>query len=132
MTPMAIFEEKFLVFMGKWSIVAFFASLLLVPLFVIFMPADYFVREKGWFADDHPVIRLSYHLIKNAIGFVLLLIGIVLLFLPGQGLLTILIAVMLLEFPGKRELERKMIARPRMLETLNRIRSKAGRAPLQV
>lgn len=129
---MAVFEEKFLVFAGKWSLVAFFATLVLVPLFIIFIPADYFVREKGWFADGHPVVRVTYHLIKNALGIVLFLVGVVLLFLPGQGLLTILIAVMLLEFPGKRELERKLIARPKMLETLNRIRSKVGRAPLQV
>ena len=129
---MAILEEKFLVFLGKWSLVAFFATLLLIPLFIIFIPADYFVREKGWFADGHPAIRLAYRLVKNALGVVLLLIGIVLLFLPGQGVLTIFIAVMLLEFPGKRELERKLIARPKMLETLNRIRNKVGRAPLQV
>lgn len=127
-----MFEEKFLVFMGKWSIVAFFATLLLVPLLIIFIPADYFVREKSWFADGHPVIRIGYHLIKNALGIVFFLIGVVLLFLPGQGLLMILIAVMLLEFPGKRELERKLIARPKMLETLNRVRGKVGRAPLQV
>lgn len=129
---MAVFEEKFLVFLGKWSLVAFFVTLLVLPLLIIFIPADYFVREKSWFADEHPVIRFSYHLIKNALGAVLLLIGIILLFLPGQGLLTILIAVMLLEFPGKRELERKLIMRPKVLETLNRIRGKVGRAPLQV
>ena len=129
---MAVVEEKILVFLGKWSIVAFFATLLLLPLLIIFIPADYFVREKSWFADDHPVIRLTYHLLKNALGVICLLIGIVLLFLPGQGLLMILIAVMLLEFPGKRGLERKLIARPKMLETLNRIRSKVGRAPLRV
>lgn len=129
---MAVFEEKFLLFMGKWSIVAFFATLLLVPLLIIFIPADYFVREKSWFADGHPIVRIAYHLIKNALGIVFLLVGVVLLFLPGQGLLMILIAVMLLEFPGKRELERKLIARPKMLETLNRVRGKVGRAPLQV
>jgi hypothetical protein len=128
---MAVLEEKVLVFVGKWSLVAFIATLLIVPLMIIFIPSDYFVRDKSWFADNHPVIRFSYHLLKNALGVVLLLLGVVLLFLPGQGLLTILIAVMLLEFPGKRELERKLIARPKMLDTLNRIRTKVGRAPLQ-
>ena len=43
---MAMLEQKFLVFMGKWSIVAFFATLLLIPLLIIFIPADYFVNEK--------------------------------------------------------------------------------------
>jgi hypothetical protein len=40
-------------------------------------------------------------------GIILALPGV-----PGQGILTVLIGVMLLEFPGKRRLERAIVGRP--------------------
>lgn len=52
------------------------------------------------------------------------------LFTPGPGVLTILIGVMLLNFPGKRRLERKLVERPRVLEAINRLRARFGKAPL--
>jgi hypothetical protein len=52
--------------------------------------------------------------------------------LPGQGLLTILIALILLDFPGKRSLERRIIARPKVLRAVNGLRTKAGRPPLHL
>jgi hypothetical protein len=51
---------------------------------------------------------------------------------PGQGLITILIGVMLLDFPGKRELERKIISRPAVLSNVNKLRNKFSRPPLRL
>ena len=53
------------------------------------------------------------------VGMILALPGV-----PGQGLLTILIGLMLLDLPGKRRLERKIVGRPRILRTINRLRKR--------
>jgi hypothetical protein len=49
---------------------------------------------------------------------------------PGQGLLTILIGVMLLDFPGKRRLERWLLRRRGVLAAINKVRARYGRPPL--
>ncbi len=74
------------------------------------------------------VVRLA----KNALGLVLVVVGLLLSLpgVPGQGVLTMLIGLMLLDFPGKRALERKLVARPRVLESMNRMRAWLGKPPL--
>jgi hypothetical protein len=54
------------------------------------------------------------------------------LVLPGQGVLTILLGIALLDLPGKRHLERRLIALPTVLRTINKLREKFGRPPLTV
>jgi hypothetical protein len=54
------------------------------------------------------------------------------LVLPGQGILTMLIGISLVDFPGKRQLERKLIGQPAVLNTINRVREKFGQPPLTV
>jgi hypothetical protein len=70
--------------------------------------------------------------LKNLIGFVLLAAGIAMLVLPGQGILTMLIGISLVDFPGKRQLERKLIGQPAVLNTINKVREKFGQPPLTV
>ena len=53
------------------------------------------------------------------------------IFTPGPGVLSALVGVILCDFPGKRTVERKIIARPRVLSMINRIRSRYNR-PLLV
>jgi hypothetical protein len=48
---------------------------------------------------------------------------------PGQGVLTILLGVMLLDFPGKRELEAKLVSRPQVYRAVNRLRARYGKPP---
>jgi hypothetical protein len=69
---------------------------------------------------------------KNLLGAVLVLLGIVLSLpgVPGQGILTILLGVMLLDFPGKRDLERKIVGRPKVREAIDRLRKRFGKQPL--
>ncbi len=45
---------------------------------------------------------------------------------PGQGLLTLLIGLLLLNFPGKYRLERWLVRRPGVLRTLNWVRRRRG------
>jgi hypothetical protein len=69
--------------------------------------------------------------LKNALGVVLLLGGIVMLFLPGQGLLTMFLGIVLMDFPGKFRLERYLISRGPVLKSINWIRRKAEVSELE-
>jgi len=82
--------------------------------------------------NHHPVARLIGFAAKNIVGVILLAVGIAQLFLPGQGIVTILLSLSLLDFPGKRALERKIVGRPMVLRAINALRAKHGRAPLTV
>jgi hypothetical protein len=73
-------------------------------------------------ADSHPIPRALLLAGKNALGFVLVLTGIFMLLLPGQGLLTIIAGMMLLDFPGKQLLERRLVRRPLVLRSINWLR----------
>ena len=57
---------------------------------------------------------------RNLYGSLLILAGIVMLFLPGQGILTILFGFLLLDFPGKRGLWRRMLAHPKIEPSLKK------------
>lgn len=117
------------------SAVTFVVSLFSLPLLLSRIPADYFVRptppEASW-RRRHPVLRWSLRVLKNLIGVLLLLAGIVMLVTPGQGILTILIGIVLLDLPGKRHLELWLIRRPKVLASVNWIRHKAHKPPLQL
>jgi len=54
---------------------------------------------------------------------VLVVLGIIMALpgVPGPGILTIVLGVMLLNFPGKRRLERWLIRRPMVLSAMNRL-----------
>ncbi len=115
------------------SILTFLAFLIIIPILVVRIPADYFshgkYHKKLW-ANHHLVLRMVLLIGKNILGSIFLLAGILMLVLPGQGLLTVLAGIMLLDFPRRHRLVRWIVARPQVLETLNWIRRRAGRSPL--
>ncbi len=117
------------------SVVMFVASLLGMPVLVARLPKDYFLRT----GQDGPPSRIksssgrmAFRVGKNLIGFVLFLAGVAMLALPGQGLLTILVSVVLMDVPKKREFLLHIVRRPRVLAALNAIRRRAKRQPLEV
>ena len=126
-------NPEWLVTIGLISIAMFVLSLLIVPIVVVRIPEDYFSdqrRHKSRWARFHPVLRYTLVGLKNLAGLVLLLMGILMLVLPGQGLLTIFFGVALMDFPGKFAIERRFISYPKILNSINWIRKKANRKPL--
>ncbi len=121
-------------FLFALSIVGFVGSVIAIPWILVRLPQDYFCERhpRTWLKGHHPVLRLIALVAKNLVGWILLLGGIAMLFLPGQGLLTILIGVSLMDFPGKRAIERKLVSRPLILEAINRIRQRFDRPPLLI
>ena len=107
----------------------FFGSLIVVPLVIIYLPADYLQRESALFKQT-PLIGWPLILLKNLLGTVFLLAGLVMLVTPGQGVLSILVGLSLLNFPGKRKLESRILKNPRVAKAINGLRAKAKRPPL--
>lgn len=116
------------------SVILFVGTLIAIPLILVRLPSNYFDSDypHSWMRNHHPVLRMLGHLIKNILGAIFLLAGFAMLFLPGQGLLTMLIGISLMDFPGKRELERKLIGQPTVLSTINKMREKFGTPPLVI
>jgi len=114
------------------SVIGFIGSLIAIPLILVRLPADYFDTRtpRHWMKDHHPVLRLVGLVVKNVVGIVFVLVGIAMLFLPGQGLLTMLIGISLVDFPRKRELEAKMVGQRTLLGVINSMRHKFGKPPL--
>jgi hypothetical protein len=99
------------------------------------LPADYFVNPAARRPiDRHPVLKVLFTLVRNLFGYCLIALGIVLSLpgVPGQGLLTIFMGVMLIDFPGKHRFERWLVTRGPILAGINRLRARAGRPPLIV
>ncbi|HEU0004848.1 MAG TPA: hypothetical protein VFS12_02550 [Terriglobia bacterium] len=115
-------------------IVSFVATTGLTVWFVVQLPADYFAGDDR----QRPGNRASVShwvrfLLRNLVAVALICLGILLSLpgIPGQGVLTILLGVMLSDFPGKVRLERKIVSYPKVREALNRLRQRFGKPPLQ-
>lgn len=107
-------------FAAAFSLVAFAASILLLPVLVRRMPRDYFVRETG----PSPLWR---QIGQTALGLLLVHAGLVMLVLPGQGILTILVGLALVDLPfwsssRKRALLLRVARRPRVQRAIERLR----------
>ena len=116
------------------SLVMLLASLVAVPWLLLRMPADYYAgtRSAPRFGMLPASVRLPLLALKNALGVLLLLAGIAMLVLPGQGLLTCLLALALLDLPGKRRVERWLLRRPPVLSSINWLRRRGGRPELRI
>jgi hypothetical protein len=119
------------------SITTFVGSLIAVTVLIVRMPADYFTHMKepadSW-RSRHPLIRGTILVLKNLLGFVLVLAGLIMSIppIPGQGVLTILIGLSLLNFPGKKNLELRIARAAPVRNAIDWIRAKYHRPPLQI
>ncbi|MFW6092869.1 MAG: PGPGW domain-containing protein [Pseudomonadota bacterium] len=116
------------------SLAALLATLIGVPWVVARLPADYFTRRRRSVlrgSARRPFVPMVLGLLKNLLGGVLVLLGTIMLVTPGQGLLTLLAGLLLLNFPGKYRLERWLVLRPGVLRTLNWLRRRRRQAPFR-
>lgn len=128
-------HELLLAWLGSISLGLLVLTLVALPIVVIQLPWDYFVRDRrtpAHLSRRHPVLWWVLTIVKNLAGLALILSGLAMLVLPGQGLLTILMGLALTNFPGKYALERRLVRRPAVASTMNRLRAAAGRRPLEI
>lgn len=129
LTPSVLFA------LSAVSIIMIVASVLALPLVLCRLPADYFNHEKPHLLTrikTEPTRKALLLIGKNFIGFILFLAGFLMLFLPGQGLLTILIGLVLMDFPGKYAIERAIVKNPKALHGINWLRTRRGYPPMNI
>ena len=114
------------------SLVSLVLCALLLPVMVLRLPADYFASSRDHLPASQTPLGWLVRMARNLLGALFVLAGIAMLLLPGQGVLTILIGLMLLDFPGKRGLERRIVGRPSVLRMLNKMRMRRNLPPLIV
>ena len=125
-----VFSPDVLVALSLCSGFLFFVSLFGASWAVRRLPADYLLHDTE--PSSARGLARGWLVLRNALGVVLLIMGVIMLALPGQGLLTILAAFTIMSFPGKRRLEHKLLVIPSVLATINRLRRRSGHAPLIV
>jgi hypothetical protein len=117
-------------------LLTFSLSLAVTAWILVKLPANYFSASHKFelFADRAPVLRVVGLIAKNLLGGVLFVLGVLMSLpgVPGQGILTILLGIMLMDIPGKHKAERKIISRPKVLRTINRIRARFHKPPLEL
>jgi hypothetical protein len=127
----------------SWGGVVFAAFVFVTTLIVSLLIAGYFLvqisptyfqdsHSREFWVDRHRLLRLPARISKNILGALLVVLGILLALpgVPGQGLITVLVGLVLLDLPGKRRLERRIVSRPRVLRAINGLRKRFDRAPL--
>lgn len=127
---LAVYEwsRPLLIWFTSISLVLALVSIVVLPILIIYMPHDYFLgahrrRRRGFSAAWLFIVR-------NFFAVLLLIAGMLMLLLPGQGLLTMLAAIILSDVPGKYRLERWLILRPGILRAINWLRRKYDKAAL--
>ncbi len=122
-----------------WGVALFAGSSLLslaaVTAVLVLLPVDYFGERApaaAW--PRSPLLRVVWRVGKNLLGVVLVALGVLLSVpgIPGQGLLTIVIGIVLLDVPGKRALERRLVRRPAVIGSINRLRARFGQPPMEL
>ncbi len=120
--------------LGVFSLMCFFVTLAIIPWLVVKLPHDYFAGRKR----NAPVsgklpfgMRIVVLVLKNCLGLVIIMLGIIMLIIPGQGVLTMVIGLILIDFPGKYRLERSLMQRKHVLKTVNWLRARGQKPPLK-
>ena len=120
--------------LGNASLIILAITVVALPLVIMKLPADYFVKDKrevSWRNRKYPLFWGIMTIAKNLLGLVLILVGIAMLVLPGQGTLTILVGLSQMNFPGKYKLEQRIVHQESVHKSLNKVRSLAKKPPFE-
>ena len=120
-----------LIFLATFTI-----NLAIVSFILVKLPANHFSksRKTKFWAGPRPWLHALKVIGKNIAGVLLVALGIILSLpgVPGQGLLTVLLGVMLLDFPGKDRMEQKLLSRPAIQKAINGLRRRFDKPPLEL
>ena len=107
----------------------------LVSMVLLHLPPDHYSKPRFnrlASVDDGLVSLLAGSaalVLRNVVGWVFVVAGIAMLVLPGQGLLSILAGLVLIDFPGKHRLELRLLGSPGVRRAMNWLRRRAGKPP---
>ena len=128
--------ETYLLVGFALSIIGTVGGIVTFGIVVVKLPAGYFVdcADGQPVLNAHPLLRRTRVVLKNVLGAVLVVLGLIMSVpaIPGPGIITIVIGLMLLDFAEKRRWARWVISRPPILGAANRLRSKYGKSPFSL
>ncbi len=130
-------KSDLLFLLGSLSIFILIISVFMMVLIISFLPEDYFKSENRNLISSvqnsrYPLLKLLVLITKNFFGVLLLLSGILMLVLPGQGILTIITGLVFMDYPGKYKFERKLLRQKGVINSINWIRSRLSKPSLKV
>ena len=130
-------NSNLLFFLGSLSIFILMISVFMMILIISFLPENYFKSENRNLISsiqnsNYPILKLLVLIIKNFFGVLLLMSGILMLVLPGQGILTIITGLVFMDYPGKYKFERKLLRQKGVINSINWIRSRLSKPSLKV
>lgn len=109
-------------------------SFLCIGIVMVKIPENYFSShyQQDFMPGSSWVVRWGAVIAKNVFGVFLILLGLILSLpgVPGQGILTILLGLIMIDIPGKRPLEARIIRRPAILSAINDLRARYNKPPL--
>jgi hypothetical protein len=111
------------------SVVMFVGSLAAIPWLVARAPEDFFVREKK---QERSGGAWALKIAKNVLGLAALVLGVLMLFLPGQGLLMVVLGVSMLDFPGKRKVQTWLVRKHSVQKGLQYLRRRAHKPEFEL
>ena len=115
---------------GIVSVFLFFLSLFLLRYVILRLPEDYFIKVSSISKSNSKSLKkIIVRIAKNALGFLLTICGIILLFTPGQGMITILIGLCLIDLAIVNQFKKKIINNSKVQKALNWIRTKKSVKP---
>lgn len=125
--------KTYILWLATISLFVFIFSLVSIKWLVALIPTDYFVKKNiSKSKKSYSLLWLMSIIVKNIIGYTLILGGILMLVLPGQGLFTILMGLILSNYPGKYTIEKRIISIPSILKTINWLRKKSNKPRLKI
>ena len=125
--------KVYILWLATISLFVFIFSLISIKWLVALIPTNYFIKKNMVKSKkSYSFIWLISIILKNLIGYTLILGGLLMLVLPGQGLFTILMGLVLSNYPGKYNIERRFISIPSVLKTVNWLRKKSNKPPLEI
>tara|TARA_B100000945_G_scaffold62815_1_gene46823 strand:- start:394 stop:816 length:423 start_codon:yes stop_codon:yes gene_type:complete len=125
--------KAYILWLATISLFVFIFSLISIKWLVALIPTNYFIKKNMVKSKkSYSFIWLISVIVKNLIGYTLILGGLLMLVLPGQGLFTILMGLVLSNYPGKYNIERRFISIPSVLKTVNWLRKKSNKPPLEI
>jgi UPF0716 family protein affecting phage T7 exclusion len=127
--------SPFYLYTGLASLVMFVVGLAATGYVLLRLPGDFFTNAlspspKRRF--KHPALHYTWLVVRNVLGAGLVIGGVVMLVTPGQGLLTLVVGLMLVDFPGKRRLSLKLIRSWRLIEAANNWRLRYGKPLFEI
>ncbi len=123
-------------YLGIISAITLVATPVMISYLVVRIPEEYFLYDRDHLMEYrkkvHPLLWMFLMIAKNVLGIIFILAGIAMLVLPGQGIITILIGMIFIDFPMKRALEKWIVSRGKVLSAINWMRVRQGRKPLRI